>query len=200
VRSRGLICLCGLLAACAAVPPVPTPVAEQRWQERRQALEKLHNWTLNGRIALQTEQEAWNASIFWQQRGDAFDIKLVGPLGQGTMSIEGDASGVRLRTPKGETFAARDAEDLLYRQLGWRMPLSGLCYWVRGLPAPALPASLHIDAEGRLSGLAQAGWRIAYLRYQHEGGAGLPDLPDLPGKIFLDNPQVSVRLVVQHWS
>lgn len=200
MRGLGLICLCGLLAACAVVPPAPSPLAEQHWQERRQALEKLRDWTLNGRIALQTEQEAWNASIFWQQRGEAFDIKLIGPLGHGTLSIEGDPSGVRLRTPEGKTLAARDAEALLYQQLGWRMPLSGLYYWVRGLPAPELPFSKQIDAEGRLSGLEQAGWRIAYSRYQHGGAPGLPDLPDLPGRIFLENSEISVRLVVQHWS
>jgi outer membrane lipoprotein LolB len=200
VRGLGLVCLCGLLAACAAVPPVPSSLAEQRWQERRQALEKLRDWTLNGRIALQTEQEAWNASIFWQQRGTAFDIKLIGPLGQGTLTIEGDPSGVRLRTPEGKLLAARDAETLLYQQLGWRMPLSGLCYWVRGLPAPALPFNKQIDGEGRLSGLEQGGWRIAYLRYQHEGAPDLPGLPDLPGKVFLENSEITVRLVVQHWS
>lgn len=186
-------CALGWLAACASLPR-DDALSEQRWQQRREALQAVDHWTLNGRIALQQAQEAWHASIYWQQQGQEFDIRLTSPLGGGMLSIEGDASGIFLRLPEGKILAARDAQSLLHQQLGWRMPLAGLRYWVRGLPQPGVPFRKELDAQGRLASLYQAGWDIRFLRYMDAGGI------DLPGKIFLENRELAVRLAIQRWS
>jgi outer membrane lipoprotein LolB len=161
--------------------------------ERRQVLNDVDRWTLNGRLALQQEQEAWHASIYWQQQGQTFDIRLISPLGSGVVFIEGDSSGVLLRLPEGKTLTAPDAEYLLYEQVGWRMPLAGLHYWVRGLPQPDAPFTKALDEQGRLVSLHQAGWDIRFPSYVRVAGV------DLPRKVFLENHPLSVRLVIQSW-
>jgi len=182
-----------LLAACASVPPVPSASAEQRWRERKAVLESMRVWALNGRIALNTQDDAWQANIYWQQRGDTFEIRLNAPLGAGAMALYGDKRGIVMRLPEGKTVTAQDAESLLHEHLGWRIPLAGLHYWVRGLPQPGAPYHSELDAEGRLTELRQAGWQIKFLRYVEAIPVQLPD------KIFLEHPQLHARLVIQQW-
>ena len=54
---------------------------------------------------------------------------------------------------------------LLEQTLGLRLPVTGLRYWVRGLPAPGPTALLQTDAAGRLTRLEQNGWVIEYPSY-----------------------------------
>ena len=94
----------------------------------------------------------------------------------------------------GQTFAARDADALLQQVAGWQLPVTGLRYWIRGLPAPAAAkAQARRDESGRLSQLTQSGWTIKYNRYQLVNGISLP------GKLQLLHDGISVRIVVDKW-
>ncbi len=133
----------------------------------------------------------------WRQEGGNYDISLGSPLGQDVLQLQGDAQGVSLRTAQGTDFAA-DGETLLYRRLGLRLPVSGLRYWVLGLPDPAAPVGAQdreVDGLGHLTRLRQSGWDIEFRRY------GPVTTIDLPDKIFLTNQAVrlEVRLAVEQW-
>lgn len=187
-----------VLAACAVTPDrVPSLDSEQAWQTRILTLAALDSWSLTGRIAIQAEQEAWNAAIRWSQQGDRYTINLSAPLGQGVVRVEGDAKLVTLRTADQQYFA-QDGEALLRQRLGWSLPVDGLRYWAVGLPNPRANSEEHqLDDRGRLHSLRQSGWDIEFRRYAQVGNIDLPD------KIFLvkrgANPSVAVRLVVQRW-
>ena len=72
--------------------------------------------------------------------------------------------------------------------------MTGLRYWIRGLPAPAASkAEARRDESGRLSQLTQSGWTIKYDRYQLVNGVSLP------GKLQLLHDDISVRIVVDKW-
>jgi len=181
------------LVACATAPPTP-PAAdpERAWRIHSTALENLERWQLTGRLGIVTEEEGWHARLDWKQEADRYRIRITGPLGQGSVQLEGTPKQVLLRTADAETVAA-DPERLLWQELGWRVPVSFLRYWVLGLPAPDAPAQRQLNAEGRLERLQQSGWEISFLDYRESNGMVLP------GKVFAHNQQARVRLVVGDW-
>ena len=187
----GLLLL--LLAGCTTAPPRPQPSdTEQAWQQHQQRLAALHDWRLNGRLGIQTGHEGWHAGLDWQQHNGGYTIHITIPLGQGSIQLQGDTTGVRLQTSEGETASAEDPELLLYRRFGWKVPVASLRYWVLGLPAPGA-AIETLDEYGRLSRLQQAGWEISFLNYETQHGV------DLPGRVFVNNHQAKVRLVIGEW-
>jgi outer membrane lipoprotein LolB len=187
------------LAACAPQPTAPPPGAspaspEALWQRHRERLAALHDWRVAGRLALQTEADGYHGTLDWRQHGERYAIRVNAPLGQGAVELAGGPTGVVLSRGPDQRYAARRPEGLLEAHLGWRVPVQGLAYWVRGLPRPARYAERELDAQGRLTRLEQDGWRIELRRYRTVQGVDLPD------KVFLTRPGLAVRLVVQRWS
>jgi len=182
-----------LLAGCTATPPRPQPLdREQAWQSRQQQLTQLKNWSLSGRLGIQTDYEGWHVSVQWQQHENNYTIHLTAPLGQGSLKLEGGENGVLLQSSDGKSVMAEDPGELLYQQFGWRVPVTALRYWVLGLPAPGV-AERTLDEYGRLSHLKQAGWEIAFLDYENHDGF------ELPGRVFVNNHNAKVRLVIGDW-
>lgn len=175
-------------------PSIHPSDPQQAWQERQLALQKIKNWELKGRLAIDAIKEAWTGTLHWVQKGDVFDILWFFPFGQGSVELQGNHELVTLRLPKEELMTATSAEDLLRIRLGWSLPVSGLRYWLLGLPAPELPTiSLFLDPWGRLQRLSQGGWQIRYLDYKSINNY------ELPGKVFLNNPKLRLRLVIDQW-
>jgi outer membrane lipoprotein LolB len=191
-----VLCAAFALAACESIPELPT-VTEggPAWDQHQAALGKLKHWQLDGRLAVNNGTEAWNINLRWQQNGDDYQIELSGPFGAGKVQLIGDAHGVLLRDSDQNTFYATSPEELLYQQTGVIMPVTGLRYWVLGLPAPHHVSHPAFDQQGRLAKLQQADWQVAFRRYTQVDAFVLPD------KIFIakiDN-SVDVRLVVDAW-
>lgn len=189
-----LISLLGLsLLACSTSPQRPVASdPEEAWQDRHHSLSTLQQWQLTGRLGIQTENEGWNATLNWKQQQKQYTIMLVAPLGQGTIQLRGDEQRVTLNTGEEEELFATKPEILLYREFGWRVPVSSLRYWVLGLPAPGA-AKRELDGYGRLSRLYQNGWEIQFLNYESQGDI------ELPSKIFINNHRAKVRLVINQW-
>ncbi len=189
--AMGLVLL--LQIGCTTAPPRPQPTdTQQAWQNHQLQLSALHNWRLSGRLGIQTGHEGWHAGLDWQQHNSAYTIRITAPLGQGSLLLQGDTTGVLLQTSDGETAHAADPGLLLYQQFGWKVPVASLRYWVLGLPAPG-HAVKTLDEYGRLSRLQQAGWEITFLDYELQHGV------ELPGRVFVNNHQAKVRLVIGEW-
>lgn len=184
-----------LLGACSQTPPRPLPemAAELSWQLRQQQLQQLTQWEISGRLAVQSDHEAWYLSLEWQQRDTEYSLNLIAPLGQGAMQLHGDGAQVTLLTDQGESISSSDPELLLYQQFGWKVPVKALRYWVLGLPAPG-DSQQSLDEYGRLSHLQQSGWEIEFIDYQAQLGA------ELPRKVFIRNHQASIKLVINNWT
>lgn len=173
-----------LLGGCAAVPT--TTMTGRSPAE-------LTDWQFNGRISLTRGEEGWHAGLVWQEHAGRYQLDVAGPLGQGAFQLSGDADGVLLVDAQAHSYTARDADALLAHVTGWALPVSGLRYWVRGIPAPGSEARASRDAEGRLTQLEQDGWDISYSRYQAVDGAAWP------AKLRLEREDIVVRLVIDQW-
>jgi outer membrane lipoprotein LolB len=181
--------LAGLLAVLSLAGCATTPT-----HEASQSAAALDAWQFMGRVSLTRGEQGWHASLNWQQQGERFFLKISGPLGQGGFQLSGDDRGVVLVDTDGKSFAAEDADVLLAQVAGWQLPVKGLRYWIRGLPAPgAGDAQTSVDDSGRLSQLLQSGWAINYNRYQMVGDFSLPD------KLQLLRDDIAVRIVVDKW-
>ena len=129
------------------------------------------------------------------QRGDDYRIRLTGPFGGGGLEIEGDPNAVELRTADNKVYTATDAEELLYQHVGWRMPLTGLRYWILGRVEPEAPVEkVFIDVGGRVARFTQLGWKVNYYDYR--------DVDELamPRKAALENDRVTASVLISRWT
>jgi outer membrane lipoprotein LolB len=197
VSAAGFFALFLLLGGCASTATAPSVAQQQSWSEHRQALEALSHWQFSARIAGRSDDDGWSGKLNWQQRGDHYFIHFQAPFGQGAAQLRGERGRVELRTGNGQVFVAEDAELLLSQRLGWRLPVAGLQYWLRGLPAPLLSGQaepvMRLSTAGRLRELQQSQWKIHYAGYQ------IVDGQHLPKKMDLENAHFSLRLVLDRW-
>ena len=199
--TRLLILLFALfLGACATTPPPPklfseppSPEQARAWQQYRQQANQITSWTLTGRIVVNTEDDGWNGELHWSQRTDGYGIQFSAPFGQGAFQLNGSATGAEIQFSDGKTFQAIDAETLLVEQLGWHLPLSGFKYWVTGIPKPESTSVLKYRLDGHLDKLQQGQWLVSYPEYVSIDGVMMPR------KVFLENHELSVRLVIDRW-
>lgn len=194
MKRAAVLMLTLLVGACSVAPPVPRVDVARVWRQRSASLSRLQHWTLAGRVAVSTQDDAWNAALQWRQAGAAYRIRIIAPLGQGTATLSGDADRVVLRsTEHPQPVSAVSAEALLQAQLGWRVPVEGMRYWVLGLPDPVGQRVIQLDDRGRLAHLQQAGWQVRFLGYQKVDGQQLPE------RIFMQNGDLRVRLAIERW-
>lgn len=175
-----------LLVGCAQLQPRPAG----SWQPP-----DWPTWALRGRIAVQVGEQGWHASLRWRENPAGYQLELSGPLGQGAVRMTGDAVGVTLERADGLRDWAPHADELLQRNTGWALPVSGLRYWVLGRAVPERPADWEHDSDGRPLRLRQDGWDIRYSSYQEQAGRGA-----LPKRIDLERDGIRARLLIDAWT
>ncbi|KTC66449.1 outer membrane lipoprotein LolB (plasmid) [Legionella adelaidensis] len=193
---RTLIVSTALLTACASQTPAPEAPQNQNMpvEKRTAQTQTISSWALSGAMSAKNAQKAWSAGINWQQQGATnYQIRLMGPLGGGTVLVEREGGAVTYKDgPK--TATSNNADDLLLKQTGIRLPVNNLYYWVRGLPAPGPVQASKYDEFNHLSMLKQSGYTVNYERYTSTQKG------DLPSKIRLTGNGVTIKLVVKNWT
>ncbi len=170
-----------LLGACST-----TPVMLQRPPQADAP------FVFNGRVAMRQEARRENANLRWTHRGNGDEILLLAPLGRTVARITVDTARATLETDD-KLYAATDAEALMQQVLGWRLPLSGLRYWVTGLPAPEARYEKTPGENGQIGELRQQGWTIRYSRHTSAASDALPL------RLNLQREGLEVRLVIDEW-
>lgn len=194
-RSRhvALLVLLALLAGCATtrnavdLPPIDS------WQARQAVLEQARDWEFKGRIAVKADDDGFNARFNWVQDADAFRATVSGPLGIGTVRIEGDGRAVTLTDKDGVESRLDDVEAELQWRYGWTIPVKSLRYWALGIPDPAVPGVTELDDQDRLLRLEQSGWSVEISRYAEGGGQQMPRV------LTARNHGTRVRMVIDRW-
>jgi len=189
--SAALVCM--LLAGCVADPRMDAPVNED-WQARRALLESLTLWEFTGRIGVRDDKESHSSRIRWQQQGDRYVINLWGTLNAGATEIVGRPGEVILQQEGKSPLTAVTAEDLVYDQLGYELPVAQLSFWIKGMPAPGVEGSPSFNAEHHLIALEQDGWLVQYLGYTNYATESLPT------RIRIEKPPLRLDFVRLDWT
>ncbi len=172
-----------LLAGCAGSPVVTgsypaAPVGDM-------------SFSVAGRIGVRHEQGAETAHFDWRHASVRDTVSLTTPLGQTVAQLERLPEQVTLTLADGRQFASRNVESLSRDVLGWELPLSGMQYWLRGVPVPGLTESSAVLPETAGRTINQSGWVIHYPDY-----AGPPAIP---ARIILQRQGLEIRVAVHQW-
>ncbi len=153
-------------------------------------------FNLLGRISIQDKNQSFSGSFRWQHLAISDEILLFTPLGQAVAEITNDQNGVRLITSKLEAFYANDVESLTEEVLGWRLPLSGLKYWIQGTHSPTTEAEKDLNNRDQVIAIRQDGWKIVY---NHYTPAQLNQSPR-PRVLELAYANLRIKLVIDNWN
>lgn len=182
-----------LVYACATRQSIDLPAIDD-WDSRQAILAGLEAWEFSGRIGVSAGDDGFIGKLRWTQDGDAFRATVSGPLGIGTVRLDGDGGTVELTDKDGVRTVLEDAEADLYVRYGWTIPVASLRYWALGIPDPSLPAHTELNEAGQLVRLEQGNWTVQITRYREGGGQLMPSL------LSAVSSQTSVRLVIHKWS
>ena len=189
------------LSGCALLRPQSgefpgsraSPKVQAQWNMRINELHHLDQFVLQGRIA--SGALGFKADLRWKQLpGGRFELRLAGPFGAGAAELSGDVRRVQVRTGDDAPVVTANPEAWLEEALGVRLPVSGLRWWVMGLPAPGQAKTVQLDSAGRALRIVQNGWELDYPEYRSSGGI------DLPRRIEARNGDTRVLVLADTWS
>ena len=195
IRHLVALCIIATLVACASTPKQQSTSADAALhnQAHLQRNAKIQQFSLQGRIGVQTNNKGFSGGIQWQHAIAGDNISLYSPLGGQVAQITQSSNQITLTDANGKQLSAANAEALTYHALGWSLPLAGLADWSLGRPCPSPIQSSTWDEQGLLTTLNQDGWKIEFSNYIEQNGYWLPS------KIFLKSDQVNLKLVVESW-
>ena len=182
-----------LITSCATPKGVDLPDISQ-WDDRATVLSAVDEFDFSGRIGVKAADDGFNGKLRWHQDESDFRVTVSGPLGIGTVRIQGNGEAVSITDKDGVTTELADVEADLYYRYGWTIPVKSLRYWALGIPDPRVPAETEFGDAGELVRLMQRGWTVDIGRYREAGG-GQP----MPSRLTANNAETSVRLVIDRW-
>lgn len=180
--SVALLSLLGLtlLGGCASIATHTPTQTQTRWTQHAASVSAITEWDLVAKVAVKSGADGGTATLRWAYRGSYQIINIAGPFGSGRVKIVVQPETAVLTTAKGETMRGNDAEQLLYRLLGWRVPFAQLGYWVRGIPSRS-DGEIALNPDGSARTLHESGWKVSYPSYQLAPELGVP----LPRKLSI---------------
>ena len=164
------------------------------WNTRQAALTATDEWEFSGRIGASAGEDGFNGKIWWRQDGVVFRARLSGPIGIGTIFINGDHRELTLTEQDGTVTELQDAETDLRLRYGWTIPVTSLRYWALGGPDPAVPSKVRVSDDGLMERLEQPPWVVTIGRYGEGGGQ------PMPARLTAVSGDIRVRLVIDHWT
>ncbi len=185
-----LLSACSLSQTRTDINTVDESVLEQQWQQYYQTAD-YQNWQLQGRISMSNTEESWQARIIWKQSKDNFNINLMAAMIGSQMQLQGNLSSIKVTTHDNKVYYHSQPEEFLATSFGLNLPITGLQYWVLGLPDASTDYDKQLNAQARLARLSQYGWEIDYSDY---------DQNLLPEKLTLVKADWKIRLVIDQWN
>ena len=188
-----VLCIYFLLAGCASFIFKPS-VVETRIVEAGGAAPSV-NFEFIGRVLVKGGDKGFSGGVRWVHTNTVDNIHLLSPFGQVVAEIKSSESDTLLTTSEQRIYRATNVENLTKQVLGWRLPILGLQYWVRGVNAPKTKSEIDRDADGRIIGIRQDGWAITYTSY-------FPSKlikTERPRVVVLKRSNLKIKLVIDNW-
>ena len=174
------------LAGCAAPPRAP-----EGGTQPDPAV--LNQWSASGRMAVAAGNDGGSGSFDWAQDGTTSRLDLRGPLGAGAVRLVVTPQTLSLADGSGRVLDADVARADLQARLGADLPWDHLRYWLIGLPAPGVEATVRDQDAAPWRVIEQAGWRLAYDSFEVVAGLSLPR------QLTAEREAVRVRVIVDAW-
>jgi outer membrane lipoprotein LolB len=188
-----LLFLALILTGCATTRSVDLPDLPN-WETREAVLGQMSLWEFAGRIGVSAGTEGFNGKLWWRQDGPVFRARISGPLGIGTVFINGNGPELTVTDNDGVVTRLEDAETDLRQLYGWTIPVKSLRYWALGIPDPATPAGTTFEDPGQLVQISQGGWLVDIGQYREAAGQSMPR------RLTAASGDVKVRLVIDDWT
>jgi len=199
-----LACLIILLqAACSNSTYFQKSKDIASWKQTRAEMEAISQWDIKGKISIRAGQQLYTADMYWQQKQQILNMRLVAPFSQAVTQFSGsDQQGYQVMTEKGELFDVDSPETVTENAFGVTLPFYELKSWIKGVPSRDYPVwKAEFNEDNRLQAFQQSGWQVKIMKYKKVSGKLLPS------KLFLtrltediaDN-KVDVRLILRRWT
>lgn len=185
-----------LLQACATAPQPAgdSPDAERRYGERLARLQAADHWVVEGRLAVRDGDDGGSGKLRWRTEPAGSRLDFHGALGRGAWRLRVSPDEAVLTLADGAEYRAVSVDRLIAEQIGWRVPVSELSWWIRGLAAPDGKARRSLGETGVLLDLQQAGWSIEFERYRLFGSELMPAL------VVARQGERQVKFAVRDWT
>lgn len=184
-----------VFSGCAPVRTrtVENPAFAQAYQLRFAQLRALDHWALDGRLAISDGQEGGSGSLSWLNEEDMTHMSFRGALGKGAWQLQTEAAGARLQMANGAVHYAPSVAELVLKEVGWKVPVEALTWWIKGLAQPGDWETRVLDENGRLKRLRQFGWDVDFANYAESNGYWLP------ARLSARHGEYSVKMAVRKW-
>ncbi|MDW3095393.1 MAG: lipoprotein insertase outer membrane protein LolB [Gammaproteobacteria bacterium] len=194
IKSSLVLLLVSLLSACISVTKVPTEDVKQVWDARANYLYQLEDWEAQLSLVGVTNQQKFKARVVWYQQTDDYQIKLRDFIGRTIAIIDGSPSEVVAKTSKGKRYQGDDAETLIDELFAINIPVTGMRYWLQGLPLPSVEVEqLNFNDEGLAHILNQQGWKISYPYYMSNNPY------KMPSQVLLEFEDIELNVKISQW-
>ncbi len=164
---------------------------------------------VSGRISIQytlledTDNKSLYGKFNWKSDKDKVHIDLISPLGQ-TLAMVDIFPNEAVFTASGKNpVHADNAETLLFRQLGWYLPISDMQNWLQGCIINEKDRLLLVNPN-KPKITTSNGWQIHYVSWK-----ATPENKRAPHRIdmiFTPSPsakttinQIQIRLIIDKW-
>ncbi|HFB66356.1 MAG TPA: outer membrane lipoprotein LolB [Aeromonadales bacterium] len=169
------------------------PTKKNTGQLQQQNPQTLTRWEFKGRVAIKTKKDSNILRIHWRQNKEDISLRIYGSFGKTYASLV-RINGLSTLKVEDKTYQDNNAEILLWRVLGWQIPLDEMSYWIRGIPAKGnLSPTITKTKRDYLKTLDYNNWHISYQKYKTF--AHYP----LPIKLKLIHPDISLKFSIQKW-
>jgi outer membrane lipoprotein LolB len=185
--------LCALLVGGCASRPVKELPKLNSWEVRQAVLAAQSEWEFAGRIAVSTGDDGFNGKLRWTQTDEHFNATVSGPLGIGTVRIEGEGRRAVLTDKDGVRTELESVENELLRRYGWTIPVQSLRYWALGIPDPQVGAQTELNEDDQLAQLEQDGWLLKISSYRPSSTQSMPH------RLSATKTSTRVRIVIDKW-
>ena len=188
-----VLCICFLLVGCASFVFKPS-VVETRIVEAGGVASSV-NFEFMGRVLVKEGNNGFSGGVRWSHTSTVDNLHLLSLFGQVVAEIKSSEGAALLTTSEQRVYRATNVENLTKQVLGWKLPILGLQYWVRGVNGPKTKSEIDRDADGRIIGIRQDGWAITYTSY-------FPSQlikTEQPRVLVLKRSNLKIKLVIDNW-
>lgn len=190
---QSIFCIFSLLIGCSSLAPKTSEVKTFVIEPEARAVQV--NFEILGRISAKKGEKGFSGGLRWRHTNTDDEIHLLSPFGQIVAQIRRNQHVVYLKTSEHKTYSAPDVENLTEQILGWRLPLLGLQFWVRGVNSPTTISEMDKDIDGRVVAIRQDGWEVEYSTYYPSKLAQAAR----PRTLVLNRNNLKIKLVVDNW-